>query len=146
MGINDVIDAIILELNEIFGEKYTYYPENVGQGMKVPCFFVKWINGSEDLLVGKRYSSKSHFVIHGHVKEDENKNASLNEMATTLYNLEYITLKNGDLIELQNRNIKVEDGIVVCFIDVNVHLIKSKKEDAVNMESINMNEGVKIYD
>lgn len=143
MGIDDAIDSIILELNEIFGKEYTYYPENVGQGMKLPCFFVQYINGSEDYLVGKRYESKSHFIIHGHVENNENKKSNLNKMLTSLYNLEYIKLKNGDIIRLINRNGKIENDEVFFYCDVNVHLIKSKQEESVNMQNISMNEGVK---
>lgn len=143
MEINDVIDSTILELNEIFGKEYKYYPQNIGQAMEVPCFFVKYINGDESLLVGKRYLSQSHFVIHAHVKDDLNKEIELNKIATRLYNLDYIKLKNGNLIELKNRNININDDVVFYYFDVNVHLIKTKQEEIINMEDINMNEGVK---
>ena len=143
IGIQDAIDALILGLNEIFGDEYTYYPENIGQGMKLPCFFVQYINGNEDLLVGQRYSSKSHFVIHGHVLDDENKKKSLNDMASLLYSLEYIKLRNGDLLRLENREIKIEDNEVFFYCDINVHLIKKKAEEIINMQNINMNGGVK---
>lgn len=146
MSINNAIDAIILGLQEIFGDNYTYYPENIGQGMKLPCFFVQYINGSEDALVGKRYSSKSHFVIHGHVKDDENRKKALNEMSTSLYELEYIKLANGDLIRLENRNSNIEDNEVFFYCDINVHLIKKENEEEINMENISMNEGVKEND
>lgn len=143
MGINDVIDAVILALQEIFGDGYKYYPENVSQNMELPCFYVQYLNGREDYLVGNRYSSSSHFVVHGHVKDTLDKKEKLNEMSTSLYELEYIKLKNGDLIRLENRNSNIEDNIVIFYFDVNVHLIKKKKEDSENMENINMNEGVK---
>lgn len=143
MEIDDVIDASILALQTIFGDKYKYYPENVGQNMEVPCFYIQYLNSKEDYLVGNRYSSSSHFVIHGHVKDTLDKKAKLNEMSTMLYELEYIKLKNGDLIRLENRNSNIEDNIVIFYFDVNVHLIKKKKEDTESMKNINMNGGVK---
>ena len=143
MEINDAIDAIILGLNEIFGKEYTYYPQNIGQGMNLPCFFIHYLNGNEKLLVGKRYSSSSHFVIHGHVKDDLEKESELNKIITKYYQLEYITLSNGDLIELKNRETKIEDNVAYMFFDINVHLIKNRQENDCNMENINMNEGVK---
>ena len=143
MGINDVIDAVIEALDKIFGKDYKYYPENMGQNMEVPCFYVQYLNSNEDYLVGKRYSSSSHFVIHGHAKDGVNQKEKLNEMATLLYELEYIKLSNGDLIRLENRNSRVEDNVVIFPFDVNVHLLKKENEDSVNMQDINMNEGVK---
>ena len=143
MGINDVIDAVILELQEIFGDNYTYYPENVGQAMKLPCFFVQFVAGNEKALVGKRYASKSHFVIHGHVENDGNQKAALNNMATLLYNVEYIKLSNGDLIRIEEKDTKVENNEVFMDFYVNVHLIKTKQEEIINMEKMNMNGGIK---
>jgi len=143
MGINDVINAVILALQEIFGDGYRYYPENVGQNMEEPCFYVQYLNGREDYLVGNRYSVSQHFVIHGHVEESIEKKKKLNEMSTSLYELEYIKLKNEDLIRLENRNSNIEDNVVIFYFDVNVHLIKKKIDESVNMQSINMNEGVK---
>ena len=143
MGINDVIDAVILALQEIFGDSYKYYPENIGQQMEEPCFYIKYLNGNEDFLVGNRYAVASHFVIHGHVKDSLNQKEELNSMATNLYQLEYIKLKNGDLIRLQNRNSSIEDNIVLFYFDVNVHLIKKKTDDVPNMNEISLNEGVK---
>lgn len=143
MSINDAVDAIILALHEIFGNDYTYYKENIGQGMKLPCFFVQYINGSEDALVGNRYSVQSHFVVHGHVEDNENKKKALNEMSSLLYELEYIRLKNNDLIRLENRNSSIEDNEVFFYCDINVHLIKKEEEEIYNMENISLNEGVK---
>lgn len=143
MEINDVINAVIIALDGIFGNKYTYYPENIGQDMNLPCFYVKYLYGNEDYLVGNRYASNSHFVIHGHVKDDLDKKSNLNKMATLLYQLEYIKLANGNLIRLENRNSNIEDDIVVFNFDVNVHLLKNKNDDSENMQNITMNEGVK---
>lgn len=143
MEIDDIIDAVILSLEEIFGDKYKYYPENIGQNMELPCFYIKYLKGKEDYLVGNRYSSKSSFVIHGHVEDTLDKKEKLNKMATSLYELEYIKLKNGNLIRLENRNSNIEDDIVIFYFDVNVHLIKKKNDDSENMQNINMNEGVK---
>ena len=142
MGINDAINAIILALNAIFGDEYTYYAKNVGQGMKLPCLFVQYIDGSENLLVGNRYESQSHFVIHAHIEDSFNKNNELNDIVTKLYELEYITLANGDLIRLENRNSKVEDNDILFYIDLNVHLLKNPKEE-IKMQNINIEERVK---
>ena len=143
MGINDVIDAVILELQKIFGDGYKYYPENIGQNMETPCFYVQYLRGREDYLVGNRYSVLSNFVIHGHVNETLNKKADLNTMSTDLYQLEYIKLKNGDLIRLENRDSHIEDDVVIFTFNVKVHLLKIKSDDSESMQSINMNEGVK---
>lgn len=142
MTINDAIDAMILALQAIFGDTYTYYPENMGQAMQLPCFFVSYINGTEDYLVGKRYDSKSHFIIHGHVENSNSMKKELNNIATLLNQLEYITLPNGDLIRLENRNSKIEDNDVIFYADINVHLLKLPEEDT-KMESINVNGGIK---
>lgn len=143
MKIDDVINAVILSLQEIFGDGYKYYPENIGQNMEEPCFYVQYLSGNEKYLVGNRYSSLSHFVIHGHVEDTLNKKSDLNKMATNLYQLEYIQLKNGDLIRLENRNSNIEDDVIIFYFDVNVHLIKKKIDNSVNMQNINTNEGVK---
>lgn len=140
MEINDAINAIILALQEIFGDDYTYYSENIGQGLNLPCFFVQYVNGNEEYLVGNRFAVQSQFVVHGHV--EENKKEELNQMATKLYYLEYITLSNGDIVRLENRNSKIENNEVFFYCDLNVHLIKKTTDDSENMENITIDGGV----
>ena len=41
METNDIIDGVSIKLNELFGEKYTIYTNNVKQGLQFPCFFIK---------------------------------------------------------------------------------------------------------
>lgn len=143
MEINEVIDAVIIALEKIFGDGYKYYPENVGQNMEVPCFYIQYLNSEENYLVGNRYSSLSHFVIHGHAEDGLNQKEKLNEISMQLYELEYIKLKNQNLIRIENRNSKIEDNVVIFYFNVNVHLIKKKIDSSENMQNINMNEGVK---
>lgn len=37
--VNRIIDGISIRINEVFGDDYEIYSEDIEQGFKEPCFF-----------------------------------------------------------------------------------------------------------
>ena len=42
--VNRIIDGISIRINEVFGDDYEIYSEDIEQGFKEPCFFILPLN------------------------------------------------------------------------------------------------------
>lgn len=120
--LNSIINAITRKINEIFGEDYNIEVGNVKQGFETPCFFVKCLNGDDKNYRGKRYQKNLNFNIIGFSKNDIV--TELYDMSDKLYNLEYITLDNGDLLRCINRTHRIEDNTLQFFFDIKCFIYK----------------------
>lgn len=139
--LNDILDAISIRLNEVFGKTYTIYTNNIEQGFSTPCFFIKILPESRSKKLGNRYYNETSFVIHVFL---ENATVEeLNDISETLYQtLEVITLVSGDMIRGNNMKKEINDDVLEFFIDYNYFTYKEvEKVDA--METIEVNGEVK---
>ena len=62
--VNDLIDAISVKLNQVFGNGVRIYSESVKQGLKEPCFFIAVLNPTQSPMIGARYFREHPFDIH----------------------------------------------------------------------------------
>lgn len=146
MVINALITGISLKINEIFGDSYHIYDQNVEQGMEKPCFFINYLDGEENRQGGieiKSYLDIMHFDITGFAENDDRR--TLNDMADKLYCLEYITLENGILLRADKLKPKIQDDVLHFFIDYKIFINKND-EKSESMNNFNFNEGVKQDD
>lgn len=138
-----VIDAISKKINEIFGDEYHIEDDEVKQGFQTPCFFIHQFNGERKLFRGKRYNSNLNFEIIGFSKS--NTLEELNDMAEALYEIEYITLENGDILRCTNMNYRIEDKVLQFFFDINNFLYKEESLGD-KMQKLSINGEVKEND
>lgn len=135
MTTNDIIDGISLKLNELFGDNYKIYTNNVKQDLEVPCFFVKSLPSNKKVLIGNRYENSLNLVIHVMLEDSEDKAEKLNDIADKLYELEYITLSNGDILKGFDMKTEESDGVLLFFITYKYFTYKTNTED-VKMENL----------
>lgn len=140
ISIDIIINGISKKINEIFGDEYNIENDEVKQGFEAPCFFIHLFNGNRKHYRQNRYKSELNFQIVGFAKNDDNK--QLYEMAEGLYDIEYFTIENGDIIRCFNMNHKIESGVLQFFFDVK-NFIYSNKNETDKMENISVNEEVK---
>lgn len=134
--IKKVVDAISKKINEIFGDDYNIETDEVKQGFETPCFFIHQFNGERKHFRGNRYKSNLNFEIIGFSKN--NLIDELNEMAEGLYQIEYITLDNGDILRCINMNYRIEDKVLQFFFDINNFIyIENQIEDKMKNLSVN---------
>lgn len=138
--LNDILDGISIKLNTLFGDDYTIYTNEVEQGFKTPCFYIKALPESRSKKVGNRYYVQTSFVIHTFLKSPTVE--ELNNIANELYELEYIELINKDLLRGKNMRAEIVDDVLEFFIDYNFYAFKQvQKVD--NMTEISINGEVK---
>lgn len=129
-----IIDAITLKMYEIFGDKYNIETGNVKQGFETPCFFVKNYNGNEKYYRGNRHKKMINFRIIGFSENDDLN--QLNEMTDKLYDLEYITLQNNDVLRCINKNHRIEDNTLQFLFDVDCFIYKKSTVENIKMDNV----------
>ena len=143
MVINPIIAGISIKINELFGDGYKIYDNNVNQGMEKPCFFINFLDGEESRQIGleiRSYLDTLHFDITGFAENDDR--ATLNDMIDKLYDLEYIKLENGILVRADKMKPKIEDAVLHFFIDYIV-FVNKKDDESIKMDNYDYNEEVK---
>ncbi len=134
--INSIIAGISTTLDGAFG--YEVYGEEIKQGLKEPCFFVRCLNPTYNLFLGNRYFRKNNFVIQYFPKSEHNPNTECYTMAEELMqNLEYIPVLDGS-IRGTGMHYEVVDGVLNFFINYDCFVYKIH-EDETPMEEMKSN-------
>lgn len=141
--INNLIDGISVKLNQVFGDDYRIYSENVNQGLKEPCFFIAVLNPTQSQVMGLRYFKEHPFDIHYFPSSKDGGNQEIQDVASKLFDaLEYITLLNGDLVRGTEMTYEKVNDVLHFFVKYNMFVYK-EVEVADEMETLNINTDVK---
>lgn len=126
--INDVRDSVIAALKKHF-PTMTIYGEEIKQGFKVPCFFVKLFPVSQNREVGRRYKRFHSFDIHYFPKSKTDANEEMQDMAEQLFEkMEFIEV-GDDLCRGSNMNSEIIDGVLHFFVDLDFHVMRQAQEE-----------------
>lgn len=140
--VNNIIDGISIKLNEIFGDDYEIYSENIEQGFNEPCFFISLLNQTNTPKLGNRSYREYPFDIHYFPSVSNEKNKEINDINEKLLDaLEYISV-NDSLIKGSKINSEVVSNVLHFFVNYNVFIVKDKVKDE-QMESISINQTIK---
>lgn len=126
--VNKIIDGISIKINELFGDNYYIYSENVKQGFKEPCFFISLLKPSSTPKLGNRSLREYNFGIQYFPRSSNSKNAEMYEVSEKLISgLEYISFENK---LLRGSKIKAEivDDVLHLFIKYSLFVVQ--KEEA----------------
>ena len=124
--VNDLIDAISVKLNQVFGDGVRIYSESVKQGLKEPCFFIAVLNPTQSPIIGVRYFRAHPFDIHYFPSKDGG-NQEIQDVASKLFDtLEYITLLNGDLVRGTEMHYEKVDDVLHFFVKYNMFVYKQE--------------------
>jgi hypothetical protein len=126
--VGEIIAGVSIKLNQVFGDDYEIYVNEVKQGLQEPCFFIKCLNINQDKVIGNRYFRSQPFDIHYFPERKENSELFI--MAEKLFDeLEYITLENGDLLRGSKMNIETVDGILHFFVNYDLYVLREQVKE-----------------
>ena len=114
--VNDVLDAISVGLNKVFGSDYRYYVEDVPQKLKTPCFTIESI----DYTV-RSYNKTSYYitvpvVIQFYPENEVNSKKHSYDIGNQIADaVEYISV-DGVLLRSENINYQLNDDILQVFL------------------------------
>jgi len=125
--INDVINSVFRSLAEHFPDK-PRYGEEIKQGLKAPCFFVKLFPARQTREQGRRYLRTHAFDIHYFPDRKKDENEDAHGMAEQLYAvLEYLPLGSSLCRGTRMRH-EVVDGVMHFFINYDFHVMRPAPE------------------
>ncbi|NLY79164.1 MAG: hypothetical protein GX072_04480 [Lysinibacillus sp.] len=120
MGINDIITAISIKLNQVFGDDIRIYADDIPQGFKAPAFFILFLNLEQIQQIGNRWRINTLFNVQYF---PQNGRAEASNMSLKVQQaLKEITLLNGTTMLSTNGNTEIVDGNAHNFINFNFFL------------------------
>ena len=140
--VNKIIDGISIKINELFGDDYYIYSEEIEQGFKEPCFFISILNPSSTQKLGTRSYREYNFDIHYFPRTSNEKNYDMYDTNEKLIDgLEYISV-DGGLIRGSKIHSEIIDNVLHFFIKYSLFVIKEDVE-AEKMESLILKQNIK---
>lgn len=107
--IEKIITGILAALEEEFGDTYSFYTEEIEQGLEKPCFFIFCLNLSMNLFRGGRYQNKNQFSIR-YLSGSPEPMKDCGKVAERLFHcLELITV-DGDLLRGSGAKAVIDGG------------------------------------
>ena len=143
MYTNAVIDGVISALSNRFGNEYKYYPENIEQDMKVPCFLIRCIR-PKTTIYRDVYKLSEHSIVVQYIPKDEDEpRLEINDIADALCpTLEFITVKDGDNmtnVMATNIDTNITDNILTFTCNYDFFVKEIIQEETIKSYSNDLN-------
>ncbi len=144
MILEDTLKGISGTIIKAFPDMKIYVNE-IQQGFKEPCFFIKMLKLDEKQIIGERYFRRYFFDIRYH-PDKHKKSQNIWGIADKLQDLlEMITTPEQHLLRGTDRNAEVEDDVLHYFVSYNMFVIKPKNQEEY-MENLSMEQNTKGSD
>ncbi len=139
---NDLITGVMTRLRDTFGEDTTVYFDEVKQELNEPCFFVRILEVSQELVVRNRYRRVYHLDIEYHPEDRQQTAREIADVANTmLMAMEYIHI-GENLTRGTNIRYEVQDKVLHFFVDYDFFVFKVLEEEEY-METLTQTQYVK---
>ena len=125
--LDDVRQGVMAKLEEFKEPDTPIYGEEIEQGFKEPCFFVKLLRTSQEHRLSSRYRRNHLFDIHYFPGSGPNKNEHLLTMAENLYDHLEIVSVNGCLVQGIDMRHEMIDHVLHFFVRYTFHV---RREEA----------------
>lgn len=126
--INEILNGISSALFNSF--KYPIYIDEIKADAQFPCFVIETLNTEQTHIMDIRYSRRNDFDIMFFISDDdyiEDQQEQINPITEDLYfDLEYITLSDGSLLNGIDMSHRVTDGILHFKVSYEYHILKNK--------------------
>lgn len=137
----DIIDAVTVHINDLFGDSYKIYANSVNQGLEEPCFFVQILEPSEKQVFGPRYYRETLICVQYIPQERRDVTGDLYRVADILMDgMEIIRLDDGSPLRGTGRRFQIVDGVLNFFVSYNMYVLRTP-EKAEPMEDLTINAG-----
>lgn len=120
MEINDIITAISVKLDTVFGDGYTNYIDEIPQGFETPAFLILFLSLENIRQIGNRWRVTTLFNVQ--YFPSNGRSEASNMTLKVQQALKEITLLNGTVMLGTSAASEIIDGVAHNFIKFNFFL------------------------
>lgn len=123
---SEIITFTANALAEEFGGDITIYAEEVKQGVKKPCFFLKTEGVKEIPYIGERFLRKCRLLITFYPEDNSGKQGECERTAERLFDcLKFIDADDRPLMGSE-MSFEIKDGLLLFHVDYNEFMYRAK--------------------
>jgi hypothetical protein len=127
--LDQTINGIAQKLNQVFGDGYEIYIDQVEQGLSEPCFLIVCVDGGQEQGMGTLYLREQAFDILYFPYSSKQLTREINGVIGLLYTeLEYITV-DGNPVRGTEMKHEVVDGVLHFFVHYDIRIRKVVEPD-----------------
>lgn len=114
--VNDILDAVTIQLGTVFGSEYKYYIENVEQKLSKPCFTIDMVLPLQRSRSPVLYDRTMPLVIHYFAKDKKDTKKECYGIAEQLNEaLEYLPFK-GSFLRGEDISWQIVEDVLQLFV------------------------------
>lgn len=128
----ELIDGISVRLNEIFGDDYAIYLDEVEQGLETPCFFITLVDFEDRNRISNRKYRQYAFGIDFIPSDDRGHREQFAEVTDKLFdNFDSIELADGSIVYTFDRAINIVGDVLEFDVIFKLYKHYEPKEEPV---------------
>ena len=126
----ELIDAISIRLNEVFGDRYTIYLEAVEQNLQRPCFFIQPSDDTDKNMIANRKYRTDAFLIQFIPEGKDAHRAQFAEVKDKLFDsFDSLELEDGTILPTYDRTIDIGDDMLQFIIRFKYYAYTNKPSE-----------------
>lgn len=129
ISLENIKNAVSQKLDDLFGDEYSIYTEEVKQGLNPPAFFIQFIEPTKRQVLDNRYFRTHPLDIVFFPVENGTELKQCENVSETLFDgMEYITV-DGDICRGSKMHYEIVDKVLHFFVQYNMSVLKPKIPD-----------------
>lgn len=132
--LNEIMEAIAIKINSVFGDDYEIYRDTVQQGLKEPCFFIGILKPEITPIMGNRFIERNPFDIQYFPKKQGDSAELFTVAKKLMLSLDFITLLDGDQLHGIYMSYEIIENVLHFFVQY--HVSMKKQTEKTYMETL----------
>lgn len=132
--LNEIMEAIAIKINSVFGDDYEIYRDTVQQGLKEPCFFIGILKPEITPIMGNRFIERNPFDIQYFPKKQGDSAELFTVAKKLMLSLDFITLLDGDQLHGIHMSYEIIENVLHFFVQY--HVSMKKQTEKTYMETL----------
>lgn len=132
--LNEIMEAIAIKINSVFGDDYEIYRDTVQQGLKEPCFFIGILKPEITPIMGNRFIERNPFDIQYFPKKQGDSAELFTVAKKLMLSLDFITLLDGDRLHGIHMSYEIIENVLHFFVQY--HVSMKKQTEKTYMETL----------
>lgn len=137
--IDDIKQAIVNKLVELYSSGYTIYDEDIPQNFKTPSFLITLIEQEYSKRINTKYNSLCSFDVAYFSNKDvpEIKADCLTVQEALLRGFDFISTTDQEKFKVTNKNARITDNVLHITFDISYSEMIAKTDVVMQTQETN---------